>query len=439
MPAFSSWPTCSTATAEEEESPPPAPLVVTRATRSITMPADLGEAVRLAQRASTFADQLRERSIATFEYEPRAALHHTKTPKRIANYHHERLELIVGDPDDGDSEAGQAGEDEGAESEIPSPAQPLPSEQRPQVACLGCVNLRCVAKGMLALVTLVAAVWLWKSGWLAWLLSNGEALAQWMRAHPWSLGAFFVANALLEATLVISSVSKVVQPFVPVSFGFVVGPLVLIAANLIASVCCFVSGRFVVRSLVLQHAGHLRLFRAVDRALAGDPSLMYVLRLSPLNDAVVSYLLAVTHVSFGQYVRGAALEAAKRTAEMTYVGYLLSLGLARQDATSQPGAVAIAVGGLLAIVVGSVLVERRVKSELAVLSTHAHDGLSSPTRRLRHSVTKLRVLRRLVPPSGSASAGAQADADAETDAPWRSPLTMQGKHVDAGMGHLANR
>ena len=147
--------------AEEEESPPPTPLVVTRATRSITMPADLGDAVRLAQRASTFADQLRERSIATFEYEPRAAIHHTKTPKRIANYHHERLELIVGDSDDGD---GQAGENEGADSESPSPAQPPPSEQRPQVSCLGCVNLRCVAKSMLALVTLVAAVWLWRSG-----------------------------------------------------------------------------------------------------------------------------------------------------------------------------------------------------------------------------------------------------------------------------------
>ena len=115
---------------------------------------------------------------------------------------------------------------------------------------------------------------------------------------------------------------------------------------------------------------------------------------------------------------------------------------ARQDAASQPGAVVIAVGGLLAIVVGSVLVERRVKSELAVLSTHAHDGLRSPTRRLRHSVAKLRALRRLVPPSGSVSVGAQADADAATDAPlkpWRSPLTTQGKHVDAGMGHLADR
>ena len=145
---------------------------------------------------------------------------------------------------------------------------------------------------------------------------------------------------------------------------------------------------------------------------------------------------------FTAFVRaGASLEAAKRTAEMVYLGYLLSLGLARQDAASQPGAVAIAVGGLLAIVVGSVLVKRRVKSELAVLSTHAHDGLRSPTARLRRAAANLRVLRSLLPPSRSASVGANADLDAETDAqlkPRPGSLTAQDKRVDAGMGHPAN-
>lgn len=105
-----------------------------------------------------------------------------------------------------------------------------------------------------------------------------------------------------------------------------------------------------------------------------------------------------------QYARGSAVEATKRTVEVCYVGYLLSLGLSTEEQASQPGAIAIAVGGLLLIVVGSVLVNRRVKAELAVLPEHAHDGLNSPSGRMQRSFRAVQVLQRMSPRSGCSNA-----------------------------------
>ena len=60
---------------------------------------------------------------------------------------------------------------------------------------------------------------------------------------------------------------------------------------------------------------------------------------------------------------------------------------------------------MLVIVAGSVLVNRRVKAELAVLPEHAHDGVNSPSRRMQRSFRAVKLLRAMrVKPGASETA-----------------------------------
>jgi len=233
------------------------------------------------------------------------------------------------------------------------------------------------AKAVLSLCLLGGLVWLFASGTLGRLFQLVKRFAILAREHPSLLAPVFALNAAFEVTLILSSVSHFLHYLLPVIFGFVVGPLLIFGLALTGSLSCFVSGRFVGRECALQAASKFRLFRACDRALQQDQTLVLVLRLSPLSDAVVSYVLALSGISFEQYLLGSLVEASKRTVQAAYIGFLLSLGLEHGNTLSQPGTLAIAAIGLIAILWGSVLLQRRISRELALLDEHGTDGVGS--------------------------------------------------------------
>ena len=147
---------------------------------------------------------------------------------------------------------------------------------------------------MVAVGLLAGLWWLFTSGVLGRLVAFCQQFALLAGDHWSALALLFVLNALLEASLVLTTLPHVFHIFLPLSFGFVLGPPLIFCLVFTASITCFVSGRFVVRQCVLEGAGHFRLFRACDRALQQDATLVVVLRLSPLSDAFVSYVLALT-------------------------------------------------------------------------------------------------------------------------------------------------
>lgn len=245
---------------ETEASPPTPPVPLPR--RSLSL-ADTIKGAATVARLARIADEIRAESIAQYEYDEQPGISERLSVRTVAHHYHARLEKMV--------------DEEPEEDRKPLLEPPAAAASGSAASCgwlRGKVTPLCAAKWTVILASLAGMCYLWQSGLLRQLLASGQACAAWMRRHPWSLAAFLVVNALLEASLVVSSVSKMVQPFLPVSFGFVLGPAFLLVANFTASLACFVNGRFAVRKWVLRHAGHLRLFRAVDRALAQDASIL---------------------------------------------------------------------------------------------------------------------------------------------------------------------
>jgi len=175
-----------------------------------------------------------------------------------------------------------------------------------------------VGKALLILVALALLYWLSESGMLSKLVAICKTFAEMAHEHWWAMAALFVVNAMLEASLVLSTVPHVCHVLLPLSFGFAGGAAMIFglafsgtSANftcgcfnrfysrggaVIGSITCFVCGRFIVRDCVLASIGHFKLYRACDRAMQNDPTLVILIRLSPLSDAIISYVLALTGV-----------------------------------------------------------------------------------------------------------------------------------------------
>ena len=80
-----------------------------------------------------------------------------------------------------------------------------------------------MGKALLILVALALLYWLSESGMLSKLVAICKTFAEMAHEHWWAMAALFVVNAMLEASLVLSTVPHVCHVLLPLSFGFAGG------------------------------------------------------------------------------------------------------------------------------------------------------------------------------------------------------------------------
>ncbi len=169
--------------------------------------------------------------------------------------------------------------------------------------------------------------------------------------------------ALLTSVLVPESVLAIAAGAL---FGLAEGMAVVVAGNVLAAVLQFALARRVLRGPVQRALSARPEFAAIQRVAArSDWKMQALLRMTPLNQAVMSYLLGAAGVRFRGYLLATAGLVPAVLME-TYVGY------AGRHAARMSGAAAhggwmhdLAVfGGLGVCVLILTLVSRRARAEL---------------------------------------------------------------------------
>jgi uncharacterized membrane protein YdjX (TVP38/TMEM64 family) len=113
-------------------------------------------------------------------------------------------------------------------------------------------------------------------------------------------------------------------------------------ATYLASALIFLLGRYLFKDRVVTFITKHKQFTALDAAINGQPfKLMFLLRLTPLPFAMLSYALSVTEVRFWPYL-GATTGILIYNASLVYMGYTtkhlagLVSGSAKQSGVSYP-------------------------------------------------------------------------------------------------------
>ncbi len=113
-------------------------------------------------------------------------------------------------------------------------------------------------------------------------------------------------------------------------------------ATYLASALIFLLGRYLFKDRVVTFIAKHKKFTALDAAINGQPfKLMFLLRLTPLPFAMLSYALSVTEVRFWPYL-GATTGILIYNASLVYMGYTtkhlagLVSGSAKQSGVSYP-------------------------------------------------------------------------------------------------------
>ena len=125
-------------------------------------------------------------------------------------------------------------------------------------------------------------------------------------------------------------------------------------ATYLASALIFILGRYLFKDRVITFIAKHKQFAALDAAINSQPfKLMFLLRLTPLPFAMLSYALAVTEVRFWPYL-GATTGILIYNASLVYMGYTtkhlagLVSGSAKQSAVSYP---LLALGVVISLLV----------------------------------------------------------------------------------------
>jgi uncharacterized membrane protein YdjX (TVP38/TMEM64 family) len=125
-------------------------------------------------------------------------------------------------------------------------------------------------------------------------------------------------------------------------------------ATYLASALIFFLGRYLFKDRVITFIAKHKQFSAVDNAINSQPfKLMFLLRLTPLPFAMLSYALSVTEVRFWPYL-GATTGILIYNASLVYMGYTtkhlagLVSGSAKQSGVSYP---LLALGVVISLLV----------------------------------------------------------------------------------------
>lgn len=150
------------------------------------------------------------------------------------------------------------------------------------------------------------------------LREHFDQLEAWLTAlGGWAPLAFVAVHAVAVPCFVPVSVLGVLAG---ASFGFWLGTAVLLAGGLISAAIMFALARGLFPARIRAYVGKRpRLARFVELAEEDAMRLMVLLRLSPLNFALVSYLLGASRVRFWPYMLASGL-VLPSAALQAYVG-----------------------------------------------------------------------------------------------------------------------
>ena len=125
-------------------------------------------------------------------------------------------------------------------------------------------------------------------------------------------------------------------------FSLGAGELYIIIATYLSSALIFFLGRYLIKGRVVTFIAKHKQLAALDTTITSQPfKLMFLLRLTPLPFAMLSYALSVTQVRFWPYL-GATTGILIYNASLVYMGYTtkhlagLVSGSAKQGGVSYP-------------------------------------------------------------------------------------------------------
>ena len=212
---------------------------------------------------------------------------------------------------------------------------------------------------------LVAAYVLPVREWLGLLLN-------WIDAHrgiSWLvfIVAYIVATVLLAPGFILTVSAGAL-------FGVVHGTIIVSVASTLGATAAFLIGRTIARDWVAQRIQGIKLFKALDRALAKKGFWVVLLtRLSPLFPYnLLNYAYGLTGVKVREYVLGSWIGMAAPTLLYVYVGSLV-----RNFSAISRGKVSLGAGKMWLIAVGlaatatvvvlvTKMAQRALNEELAV-------------------------------------------------------------------------
>lgn len=195
---------------------------------------------------------------------------------------------------------------------------------------------------------------------LVWAWLDLSALERWLAAlGPWGPAAFVLLFVIVTPALVPDS------PFAAIAgalFGLAWGTALTAAAAVLAATVTFGIARWLFRDAVRRRLEHHPRLAVIERVVSGGQTrLLVLLRVVPLNPALVNYLLATTGIGFGRYLLSCVgLVPAYFAA--AYVGWLARLAGDDAHRVGLPDYVAGA--GFVATVLVLVLATRAARQAL---------------------------------------------------------------------------
>ncbi len=128
-----------------------------------------------------------------------------------------------------------------------------------------------------------------------------DAIELWIvNLGPWSMFAFIGLYVLATSLLVPETVIAI---FAGVLFGLSWGFAVVAVGSLLAAALQFMLARYILRAHIQRFAAARPALAAIQRAVRQDAlRLQVLLRLTPLNPALISYLLGAVGVRFSGFL-----------------------------------------------------------------------------------------------------------------------------------------
>jgi uncharacterized membrane protein YdjX (TVP38/TMEM64 family) len=212
----------------------------------------------------------------------------------------------------------------------------------------------------------IAAIVLAIVAWLGHTLGHHlVAVENWVRGlGPVAPLAFLAALVVLALFCVPDTLFAVAAG---VLFGLWLGTALIVAGVLAAASISFLLARRVLHVGVEKRLEHSPRLAAIRRAIAGGGlRLQFLLRLTPLNPVIVSYLLGTTGVRYGTFVLACAGLVPGLFVEV-YFGYAAAhVGKVTSGAQHhEPLHTAIVAAGLVLCIAVMALVTRAARRELA--------------------------------------------------------------------------
>lgn len=200
------------------------------------------------------------------------------------------------------------------------------------------------------------------------------ALQTWIGGlGPWGVIVFAVLLILGTSVLMPESVFGVAAG---VLFGLVWGMVIAVAANLVAAAFQYALSRWLFRQRVQRAVDRRPSFLSIQRAVMKDQLwLQFLVRLTPINPASISYVLGATGVRFSAFML-ACLGLLPHVGLEVYLGHAGEHLVEATQAGSRfrQGQDLVLAGGLVVGVIAIVIISR-IARKAVLRAVAGHDDL----------------------------------------------------------------